>query len=160
MPPSKRRTTERRTGSALASPEVQYVKHIHDYRLEQLERDQAGGIIDTADVADDVLGEMSDSDVEASKKKKPRQTKLPSSAKHRGTRQERRSLDELLADEKVKQGDTFLSILVKPSKYPSPTLCSVCLQTSKYKCMRCSLRYCSPACLKIHSETKCVKFGA
>ena len=156
----KRRVSDRRKASAFTSPEVQYVKQVADYRLDQLERDQAGGAFDTADVADDVLREMTDSDVESSKKKKPRQIKQISTVKHRGQRREKRSLDELLADESSKIGDTFLSILVKPSKYPAPVLCSICLDTSKYKCMRCSARYCSPVCLKVHAETKCVKFGA
>jgi zinc finger HIT domain-containing protein 1 len=158
MPP--KRKSERRKTSALTSPEVEYVKLIADHRVDQLERDQAGGVFDTGDVAEDVLGELSDSDAESSKKKRPKTSQVKQApVKRRGAHRERRSLDELLADEVSKKGDTFISILVKPSKYPAPHLCSVCLATSKYKCIRCGLRYCSTPCQKMHAETKCLKFS-
>jgi len=153
MPPKR---PERRK-AVVATPEIMHVKIVNDFRLEQLERDQTGGAFDAADVPDDLLADASESDVEQqAKRKKPRSSaiKMPTLPR-RGNKREKRSLNELLLDDEI-----FISALVKPSKYPAPQFCSVCLEISKYKCTRCGSRYCSIPCQKTHVETKCVKFNA
>jgi zinc finger HIT domain-containing protein 1 len=157
---SKRRS-ERKKVTVLGSPELVQLRKHDDYRLDQLERDQSGiGAFDTSDIADDIL-EESESDTEmVTKRKRPRHTvKTGSTSKQIGTRREKRSLHDLLVDENNQTGDTFLSVLVKPSSYPSKLFCSVCLLDAKYKCLKCPLRYCSLACRETHSETQCVKFS-
>jgi zinc finger HIT domain-containing protein 1 len=154
------RRSDRRKTTVVSKPEVKLLTREYDFRVEQLERDQASGAFDTTDVAEDVLGEGSESDVEMSRKKKARSvTARASGYKRKGAKRDRKSVDDLLIDEKAKAGDTFISVLVKPSKYPSMRLCSVCLEISKYTCIKCGLRYCCLACQKTHSETKCLKFS-
>ena len=158
---SKRRS-ERKKVTVLGSPELVQSRKQNDFRVDHLERDQSGiGAFDTGDIADDIL-EESESDTElVTKKKRPRHTaKTGSTGKRIGIIREKRSLHDLLVDEIIKTGDTFLSVLAKPSSHPLPQLfCSVCLLDAKYRCLKCPLRYCSLACRKTHSETQCVKFS-
>ncbi|PWW73785.1 hypothetical protein C7212DRAFT_330416 [Tuber magnatum] len=48
----------------------------------------------------------------------------------------------------------------RPSARPKRVFCEICGYWGKYKCQKCSARYCGLQCGGIHSETKCNKFYA
>ncbi|RPA95851.1 hypothetical protein L873DRAFT_1829650 [Choiromyces venosus 120613-1] len=48
----------------------------------------------------------------------------------------------------------------KPSTKPKRVFCEICGYWGKYKCQKCSARYCGLQCGGVHSETKCNKFYA
>jgi zinc finger HIT domain-containing protein 1 len=43
---------------------------------------------------------------------------------------------------------------------PKRKFCSVCGFASNYNCVSCGFHYCSLNCLKIHSDTRCLKWTA
>ncbi|PRT53562.1 SWR1 complex subunit vps71 [Wickerhamiella sorbophila] len=49
----------------------------------------------------------------------------------------------------------FLSMAARPSPYPSRPKCSICGYFSNAVCIRCGARYCSLACMNVHTETRC-----
>lgn len=48
----------------------------------------------------------------------------------------------------------------RPSARPKRVFCEICGYWGKYKCQKCSARYCGLQCGGVHSETKCNKFYA
>lgn len=52
----------------------------------------------------------------------------------------------------------FTGAVVPPSNFPPRNFCSPCGFPSHYNCITCGAKYCSVACLKIHSETRCLKW--
>ncbi|PUU73143.1 hypothetical protein B9Z19DRAFT_571452 [Tuber borchii] len=48
----------------------------------------------------------------------------------------------------------------RPSAKPKRVFCEICGYWGKYKCQKCSARYCGLQCGGVHSETKCNKFYA
>merc|ERR1712150_185129 len=59
-----------------------------------------------------------------------------------------------------KDGPSYLSVAVPPSKLPERLFCAVCGYKSNYTCVQCGTRYCSVKCLGTHQDTRCPKWTA
>lgn len=74
----------------------------------------------------------------------------------------RKNFAALLEEEQssFREGPTYLSASVPPSKFPERHFCSVCGFPSNYTCVQCGSRYCSVKCLGTHQDTRCLKWIA
>jgi zinc finger HIT domain-containing protein 1 len=61
-------------------------------------------------------------------------------------------------EEKQKVGYTSAAAL--PSSKPKRVFCETCGYWGRYRCQKCSARFCGLECGAVHSETKCNKFYA
>eukprot|EP00299_Pterocystis_sp_00344_P011607 c5445_g1_i3.p2 GENE.c5445_g1_i3~~c5445_g1_i3.p2 ORF type:complete len:117 (-),score=13.92 c5445_g1_i3:32-382(-) len=72
------------------------------------------------------------------------------------------SFEQLLVDERQnllpKGTPCYTSAAAGPPLHPPRHYCSVCGYMSKYTCMVCGSKYCSPSCLATHKDTRCLKF--
>ncbi|KAJ8905272.1 hypothetical protein NDN08_001780 [Rhodosorus marinus] len=135
-------------------------------RLDALEKDNY--VEEVQDVKDDEYDPLLDDDeaepVKVSSKRRKTGRKrteiIPQQgSKKPGIHRKNASLFELdLTEEWSANVPLYLSITAKPSRTPARAFCSVCGYCSKYKCTRCGSRYCSRKCLRVHSDTRCLKF--
>jgi len=76
----------------------------------------------------------------------------------------RKTFNQLLDEERQrigsKQGPSYFTAVVPPSKLPPRKFCLVCGYYSKYTCIACGAFSCSIPCLNLHRETRCLKWTA
>ena len=64
----------------------------------------------------------------------------------------------IAGEEKQRVGYTSAAAL--PSSKPKRVFCETCGYWGRYRCQKCSARFCGLECGTVHSETKCNKFYA
>lgn len=68
----------------------------------------------------------------------------------------RKPLQQLLSEETT---PNYLTMQVRPSKYPRRRFCCICGHFAKYTCTRCSERSCSRRCYGVHRDIRCLRFA-
>lgn len=69
------------------------------------------------------------------------------------------ALNEIAIDEEWSANvPKYDEIAGAASTLPARSLCSVCGYVSAYTCTRCGALYCSRKCLRLHTDTRCLKF--
>ena len=92
-------------------------------------------------------------------KKKKKKTQKTVSKKKLG---ERKTLEQMIMEDglsKASDQPNYLTMRVKPSKYPPRQFCCICGFFSKYTCIRCGERSCCKKCFTVHKDVRCLKFA-
>ncbi|XP_014240581.1 zinc finger HIT domain-containing protein 1 [Cimex lectularius] len=74
----------------------------------------------------------------------------------------RKSFSQMVEYETLVRPDAvkFTDAVVPPSNFPTRNFCSPCGFPSNYHCITCGSKYCSVNCLRVHTETRCLKWTA
>ncbi|EDV29601.1 uncharacterized protein TRIADDRAFT_52159 [Trichoplax adhaerens] len=74
----------------------------------------------------------------------------------------RKNFAALLEENIQQNGDSdepnYVTATAPPPKYPTRKFCHVCGFPSNYICVTCGAKYCSIKCLRIHQDTRCLKW--
>ncbi|ERN00411.1 SWR1 complex subunit 6 [Amborella trichopoda] len=134
-------------------------------RLDALENDNAGVVM--IEIDDDEDASLDEEDEVYIQKKQAKNTK-------RKTRQAKalenakkapRTFQELLQEANLKSLPPHVPSYLRaavglPSSTSRRHFCTVCGFIANYTCVQCGVRFCSPRCQVIHSDTRCLKFVA
>ncbi|XP_037960769.1 zinc finger HIT domain-containing protein 1-like [Teleopsis dalmanni] len=72
-----------------------------------------------------------------------------------------KNFQQLLDEEKQRCGDEtpiYIQAIAPEPSTPQRKFCAVCGYFSNYTCTACGTRYCCIPCMKIHQETRCLKW--
>ncbi|XP_026468502.1 zinc finger HIT domain-containing protein 1-like [Ctenocephalides felis] len=72
----------------------------------------------------------------------------------------RKSLAQMIEDDKLTNEINYSTAVAKPSEKPDRHFCAVCGFPSNYTCTTCGSRYCCVKCLNTHQDTRCLKWTA